>query len=182
MVLMRFGRVVEILGEEAAGEGKVRARALDKIVEEPNAPPKVEVGGWWCRVNGAGGGIGGKWRGEWPAFEHAKFIKNLPSVAILMRESQGAVGPVTSHTHAKDPLAGAEVLHLKASFDLMFEELGVGANDYQVVCMNLNAAEVASVLMDEETRVNNCRLKVDGDKEFPKGSVPAAGALLEAVE
>ena len=61
MILLGLSWIVEVLGEKAAGEGKVGLSALDKVVQEPNAPRVFEQGRGWGLVYGKGGGFG--WKG-----------------------------------------------------------------------------------------------------------------------
>jgi hypothetical protein len=115
------------------------------------------------------------------ALEHTKLLQDFLGVAIL-QEHQSVVGAVPRNPHAKDPLASAQVFHLKPALDLVFEEMNVRANNDKIFNVYVHAAELSLVLVDEETGVNNGGLEVDGNEEVLEGLVLAAQALLQPVE
>jgi hypothetical protein len=57
VVLVGLGRFVEELREVAAGEGKVRPGALNKVVQKAHPSSIVEAFGDWGGINGTSGSI-----------------------------------------------------------------------------------------------------------------------------
>jgi hypothetical protein len=89
-----------------------------------------------------------------------KFLQYFRDISVLT-QSDGFEVLISGHPHTEDPLAWPQVFHFESINDGFLEKSDIGAYDYQIVYMYVHKTGFSRVMVNKETRVGRCGMKVD---------------------